>query len=317
MVWRSNSGAPLSVRVRPDRSRFRLSSSGGRPVATSRRSNVAVWPSMVISTPSAVLRALGVTPRCRGNSSRRMRASAALDGPGRPPTVSPMSNTSTRTPRRAIACASSTPMGPAPITPMLSGRSSSSNIVALVRTRSPRSRNGSGILGVLPVAMTMAPARTVSPFDRSSVFGPAKAAVACTRTSSGSLAMPSLTPCTNPSRMSRRRRITAGPSMHGSAWTPKTSARRASCAASAAAISSLDGMQPTLAQVVPANSGSISRVRAPQSRALRSADRPAVPAPITATSQSSCAMCCLSLPPLGEPRPARGVPPLASRVTAR
>src|SRR5882757_3584480 len=43
-------------------------------------------------------------------------------------------------------------------------------------------------------------------------------------------------------------------------------------------------MQPTLAQVVPLNESSMSTVEAPAPRATRSADRPAVPAPMIATS---------------------------------
>ena len=59
---------------------------------------------------------------------------------------------------------------------------------------------------------------------------------------------------------------------------PNAPARRTAWAVSAAAISSLEGMQPTLAQVVPAKRSSISTVLAPARRAQRSAARPAVPA---------------------------------------
>jgi hypothetical protein len=54
----------------------------------------------------------------------------------------------------------------------------------------------------------------------------------------------------------------------------------------AAAIRSFEGIQPTFAQVVPEKSSSINSVVAPAWRAPRSAARPAVPAPIMATSHS-------------------------------
>jgi hypothetical protein len=91
---------------------------------------------------------------------------------------------------------------------------------------------------------------------------------------------------TKPSRSSRKRAITACPSMAGSsAPIPNVAALRTLFAAFAAAIKSFEGMQPTVVHVVPAKPSSISRVLAPAFRAARSATNPAVPAPITATSQ--------------------------------
>jgi hypothetical protein len=46
----------------------------------------------------------------------------------------------------------------------------------------------------------------------------------------------------------------------------------------------LEGMHPTVAHVVPLKLSSMSAVEAPAPRATRSADNPAVPAPMIATS---------------------------------
>lgn len=54
-------------------------------------------------------------------------------------------------------------------------------------------------------------------------------------------------------------------------------------------------MQPARTQVVPHGPASISSVRAPASAAARRAAKPAVPAPITATSTSLRAATSLSL----------------------
>jgi hypothetical protein len=56
------------------------------------------------------------------------------------------------------------------------------------------------------------------------------------------------------------------------------------CAVLAAAIRSFEGMQPTFAHVVPEKVSSIKSVLAPEWRALRSAESPAVPDPMIATS---------------------------------
>jgi hypothetical protein len=65
---------------------------------------------------------------------------------------------------------------------------------------------------------------------------------------------------TNLSRSLRTRAMTARPSTEGVASIPNVEAFRASNAASAAAMSSFEGMQPTLAHVVPAKRSSISTV---------------------------------------------------------
>lgn len=79
--------------------------------------------------------------------------------------------------------------------------------------------------------------------------------------------------------------ITCLPSMRtGPGCTPKAGAAAAAWAASAAAIKSLLGMQPTLAQVVPYGPLSIISTRLPCMRAALCAVMPAVPLPITATS---------------------------------
>jgi hypothetical protein len=72
------------------------------------------------------------------------------------------------------------------------------------------------------------------------------------RCAAGHCSTASTTNPTKRSRSLRTRAITARPSMsHARPFTPKRPACRAECATSAAAISSLLGMQPTRAQVVP------------------------------------------------------------------
>ncbi len=88
--------------------------------------------------------------------------------------------------------------------------------------------------------------------------------------------------------------ITSRPSIRAApAWTPNTGASRTACAASAAAISSLLGMQPTRAQVVPCGPPSIRTSRSVCSRTRRYAASPAVPAPMIATSTLRSAMTAL------------------------
>jgi hypothetical protein len=186
----------------------------------------------------------------------------------------------TSTPRWAKACANSRPMAPKPTTARRLGRSSSSNTVSLVSAA-----KGSGRIGAEPVTMTIVRASTRRPSSRRRRPGLSKRARARIATSFGSRAMDSRVKRANLSRSVRTRRRTAGPSIRTpSTSIPNSPARSMRAASRLAAISSLEGIQPTRAQVVPLKSGSIKRVEAPFLRAARSAARPAVPPPITATS---------------------------------
>ncbi|SHM66932.1 hypothetical protein SAMN05518668_11648 [Sphingobium sp. YR657] len=179
-------------------------------------------------------------------------------------------------------------MAPEPITARRFGRSSSSNMVSLVSAASPNTENCFGNMGVEPVAMTMVRASTTRPSSRWRRPAPVKLARARTATPSGRSWIDSRVRRANLSRSARTRRSTAGPSiLMPSTTMPKSFARLMRSASRLAAINNLEGMQPTSAQVVPPNSGSMSSVEAPFLRAARSAARPAVPPPITATSQQS------------------------------
>src|SRR5450759_556578 len=91
---------------------------------------------------------------------------------------------------------------------------------------------------------------------------------------------------TKRSRSRLTRSMTLRPSMRipPSTWMPKPGALATAWAASAAAMRSLLGMQPTRAQVVPYSPPSIITALTPAALAARYAVMPAVPAPITATS---------------------------------
>ena len=108
----------------------------------------------------------------------------------------------------------------------------------------------------------------------------------------------SVTKATNRSRSARTRSITARRStLTATACIPNAGKRATACAASAGAIRSLLGMHPTLAQVVPCSPPSISSARLPAALAARNAARPAVPAPMTATSVSMVVgMLVIALP---------------------
>ena len=264
----SQTGWPFSSRPTPAASSSNPSRFGGRPAATSRRSKSRLWPFQLSRTPSAQGSASGPAPRWMGNSaSSRARSVSETSRSCSPATLSPRSKSSTRTPSRASAWPSSRPSGPAPITPTEAGRSASSNRLSLVSTRSFTAEKTSGTAGAAPVAMTMARVFMVRPSESRSRSGPQNAAEAAIRVASGMRAMSFCRPATNRSRSRRSRAITARPSMRGLAAMPNSSAWRIDQTASPAAISSFEGMQPTVAQVVPAKCGSISRVEAPTLRA--------------------------------------------------
>ena len=127
-------------------------------------------------------------------------------------------------------------------------------MVSLVRTISPRASNGFGTLGRAPEATTIALAATVLPSSSAKAAGPVNLARCWMRMPGGISSIDFSVAATNASRSLRTRSITACPSTLGfSVLTPNVDARRMLCAAFAAAISNFEGMQPTVAQVVPAN----------------------------------------------------------------
>src|SRR4051794_30260603 len=80
------------------------------------------------------------------------------------------------------------------------------------------------------------------------------------------------------------RAMTAGPSIATVARTPNSWPRRAPCAISAALTRAFVGMHPTLIQVPPSASGSITATRAPRRRARIAHAIPPMPPPITTSS---------------------------------
>ena len=144
-------------------------------------------------------------------------------------------------------------MTPGPKTATLSGRSSQSNTESLVTRRSPSAFHAAGYAGDDPVATTTLVARMVSRSSTRSVCASAKRARPTIRSSTGMRSTPSRTKPTKRSRSRLTRAITARPSTFTgpSIASPNAAKRSTACAASAGAISSLLGMQPTRAQVVP------------------------------------------------------------------
>ncbi len=122
-----------------------------------------------------------------------------------------------------------------------------------------------------PVAMTIARAETRACPSTSSVFRSTKRALPAMRSDAGIFSTPSSTKPTKRSRSPRTRAMTSRPStrLPPSACTPKPGASSMACAASAAAMRSFEGMQPTRAQVVPYGPASMTTARAPRARAAR------------------------------------------------
>jgi hypothetical protein len=155
----------------------------------------------------------------------------------------------------------------------------------VVSRRSAAGVSDGGTNGVDPVAMTTDFASTRVRSSTTSVFGATNRARPRSRSASGSFSVASTTNPTKRSRCLRTRSRTARPSTRGFALSmPNSLALSIPCAASAAATSNFDGMQPTRAQVVPYGPDSIITTFAPAFAASRRAASPAVPAPITATS---------------------------------
>ena len=78
--------------------------------------------------------------------------------------------------------------------------------------------------------------------------------------------------------------MTAGPSISTVVRTPNSWPRRAPCAISAALTRAFVGMHPTLIQVPPSASGSITATRAPSRRARIAHEMPPIPPPTTTSS---------------------------------
>ena len=149
---------------------------------------------------------------------------------------------------------SSRPITPGPKTATERGRSSQSKTSSLTMRRSPAARSSGGTAGEEPVAITARrerDARVAVDVERP-VVDEARVA-ARSGPPPGCASTPSSTKPTKRSRSRFTRAITALPSTSTgpSRRRPNSGHRATPCAASAAAISSLLGMQPTRAQVVP------------------------------------------------------------------
>ena len=211
-----------------------------------------------------------------------IRITGSVNGPMWP--LLPKS--STRTPRRCNACPSSRPMMPGPKIATERGRSLQSNTPSLTTRRSPSDRRNGGIEGEDPVAITALPNVIVVVSSTLNVRSSTKRALPRMRSVGDIASTPSSTKPTNRSRSRLTLSMTARPSTRTapSSRRPNWGQRCGACPASAAAIRSLLGMQPTRAQVVPCGPPSIRTTRLPCAIAARYAAKPEVPAPMTATS---------------------------------
>jgi hypothetical protein len=208
---------------------------------------VTASPSPSCSTPTT-----RVWKRTSSSSIMARRATSSTSGSLSCATLPLRPKMVTRTPSRCSAWPSSRPMMPVPATAIDSGRSSQSNTASLVMTRGPASRHSSGMIGVEPVAITKRSASTSVCSSTCSSVGLTKRAWPSSRSSAGKPSTLSTTKPTKRSRSLRTRAMTALPSTRtGPGWTPKPGAACSAWAASPAEMSSLLGMQPTRAQVVP------------------------------------------------------------------
>ena len=162
-------------------------------------------------------------------------------------------------------------MTPGPNIAIERGRSFQSNTSSLMSSRSPSPRRKGAIDADEPVAITAVPNATAVWSSICNVPSSTKRAWPRIRFASGIAATLSSTKPTKRSRSRFTRAITAGPSIRTapSSRSPNSRQRAGACAASAAAISSLLGMQPTRAQVVPYGPPSISTARLPAAVATR------------------------------------------------
>lgn len=203
------------------------------------------------------------TPSARSASARISLASGAKPGRAR----SAASTRVTATPRRAKACASSQPTGPAPRMANESGAWASSNTMSVVRYGTCVRPGIGGRAGRAPVASTMRRARNGRP---SMSISPSPRSRACPRTTSIPL-----------------RRSAGSSSVAATRCTVARTRCRASENASppaAAASSVLDGTHPVKVQSPPGGPADTRITRWPAPIAVVAAASPAAPAPITSTS---------------------------------
>ena len=192
------------------------------------------------------------------------------------------SNTVTALPKRANACASSQPMGPAPMTASRRGSSVREKTVSLVRKPASSSPATGGAAGRAPVQTTARAKRNAAAPTRT-VSRPAK------RPSPRKTSTPRLLyRAAESTRLifarSRRMRAMAAPKSRSTPpgnVRPNSAPSRADAQTRAARRIPFDGTQPTLRQSPPIRPRSTSATRAPSPAATTAVTSPAVPAPIT------------------------------------
>ena len=162
-------------------------------------------------------------------------------------------------------------MTPGPKTATERGRVSQEKTSSFTTRRSPAPASMAGTAGREPVAITTDRALMRVWPSTSIVLRSTKRALPATRSAAGIFSTPSSTKPTKRSRSRFTRPITSRPSTRffPSTCTPNPGASSMAWAASAAAMRSLDGMQPTRAQVVPWGPDSMITARAPRARAAR------------------------------------------------
>ena len=166
-----------------------------------------------------------------------------------------------------------------------SGSVSIAIIETFVSTGTPAMPSQAGSTGRPPTLMKMRGASSLAP-STSTAFGATKRACPQISVSPGVDAIHFPSDAIESATTRSLRALTAfmstpiGPSMR----MPQSPARRATCAARALATSVLVGMQPSLTQVPPRCSRSISAVFRPDLASRTASDGPAWPAPITIAS---------------------------------
>ena len=129
---------------------------GTRPMAAMTWSTTTRLGPLLTSMPPGTSRSSAGAPVCSSISCLSTAASSALRvGSFRPAKVLPVVKAATSMPRRASACAISTPITPMPITATRGPSVGCSNRVSVVRMRSPKASQASGTRGREPVAMMM------------------------------------------------------------------------------------------------------------------------------------------------------------------
>ena len=237
-----------------------LSTFGRRPAAAKTYSawNTPFSPSCsqwTSTLPSASNLTSVLASKCRVNSSpKTVLASSATTGSEIPPIAPATPKISTFTPKRCKAWPNSKPITPGPNTATLLGRVSQEKTSSLTIKRSPKTSHWGKITGREPVAITKLFAVIWVWSSIWTVCSSTNFAVPITRLSAGHSSTSLTTKPTKRSRSDFTRCMTSSPftvTLSLSKCTPNGSVCRAWWRASAAAISNLDGIQPTRAQVVP------------------------------------------------------------------